>query len=200
MSTAHICALQACIDVLQVAAIKSVVSETDRQCPDRHGRLGMDESRQHHGPSGSFRLSSWCVGFKAGFRIWVAPLDYALHRVVGKAQQLFANLVSMCQVLLCRHWSTHDTQHFCNSRCVIASVPQTSHLLLGFLCLWAVVTVTGLAPLTMVDFNCGLWRCWWHVPLGGVVFLVGFSRVASGPMKMVQHHALTYFYKSRSLP
>ena len=65
--------------------------------------------------------------------------------------------------VLCRHWLAHGAQRFFCSRCVLASVPQTTHQLLGFLCLWAVVTVTGLAPLTMVDFNRGLWWCWWAV-------------------------------------
>ena len=42
-------------------------------------------------------------------------------------------------------------------------MPETTHLLLGLLCLWAVVTVTGLAPLTMVNFTREPWWCWWPV-------------------------------------
>ena len=49
---AHICALQACIEVLQVAAIESVVSAIDI----------------------IVRFTRWCASFKADLRIWVAPL------------------------------------------------------------------------------------------------------------------------------
>ena len=38
-----------------------------------------------------------------------------------------------------------------------------THQVLGSLSLWAVVTATGLVPLTTVGSSRGLWWCWWPV-------------------------------------
>ena len=71
-------ALQAVIEVLQVAAIESVVSEIDvivRVQIDMAGLEGLEGMKVDNiKPRGSFRLPCWCAGFKADFRSWVAPL------------------------------------------------------------------------------------------------------------------------------
>ena len=51
--------------------------------------------------------------------------------------------------------------------CLVATDPPPGvgyPLVLGFLCLWAVLTATGLVPLTTVGFTRELWWCWWPVP------------------------------------
>ena len=60
-------------------------------------------------------------------------------------------------------------------------LPRTTHPVLGFLCLWAVVTATGLAPLTIVGSTLGYGGAG-CTPVGGVVLLMGKARVASGPV------------------
>ena len=59
-----ICVLQACFEIIQVAAIKSIVSRSTWLA----WRAWKNESRQHHGPSGSFRLPRRYARFKADFR------------------------------------------------------------------------------------------------------------------------------------
>ena len=68
-----------------------------------------------------------------------------------------------------------------------------THQVLGSRCLWAVVTATGLVPLTMVGFTRELRWCWWPVPFGGVILLVGFARVSNEPGVLSQRSTTPAF-------
>ena len=60
-------------------------------CLDRHGGLGKDESRQHHDPSGSFRLPRWFTASRptseVGLRHWSPVLPVIGFSVARDVEQ-----------------------------------------------------------------------------------------------------------------
>ena len=133
---------------------------------------------------------------------WIPPLFYVAHFTCAWMSVCWSQhgTVWSCVRFLWFHNTTvkPDTPHIpcchlgqahsssfslpCPPCCVLAWLPQTTHQVLGSLCLWAFVQAAGLIPLTEVGSTVSCGGAGSLYPVGGVVLLVGFARVTGGPV------------------